>query len=199
MQDFYRFHKTVEAIKSKKMAAYFVPKGGPASLKEAKTFFAIVPRTMEFLALSNTQWNRLLQEEIIKIRVAPGWGEEPEEGPSKTYTARMRAYPAGIKDLEGHLKGPMDLVLMVRCEYDDALKVFGERGAAESLRTEVSSTPWQPAICQPTPSQTDTRHRRMRRSRIASSSNSMMGCGTPRERWRARSLSPPTPTLNRPS
>ncbi|KAK1835642.1 P-loop containing nucleoside triphosphate hydrolase protein [Podospora conica] len=137
VQDFYWLSKTVQALKSKKMAAYFVPKGGPsASLKEAHVFYAIVPRSDEFLTLCQTHWNRLCQQELFKIRVANGWADEAAP---KTFTARILEHTP--RDLQDHVssKFPTDLALVVRCDYEDRLKVFDERGAAEALRTSCVS------------------------------------------------------------
>ena len=53
-----------------------------------------------------------------------------------TFKANTLAYPSGVGELWDHAsnKFPLDLVITVRGEYKESLKLFGERSAVEAVR-----------------------------------------------------------------
>ena len=63
-------------------------------------------------------------------------GEEGETGkrPNKL-RACIISFPGGLRELTDHVKPdkyPNDLVLAVRCDYSESLRLFGDRGAAQA-------------------------------------------------------------------
>jgi hypothetical protein len=103
------------------------------SLENARVFYAIVPRSEDFVVAYKEYWSRLAQQEFVKLGIFESWDQDAEP---KLSRARIMAYKDGIPELKDHVSAghPHDLVLSVQVEYSEMVKVFDGPGAAEAER-----------------------------------------------------------------
>jgi hypothetical protein len=190
-QDFFWINEVVEALRMTKMAGYFVPKGQESSFQAARVFYAVIPRSEDFVIRYKDFWNRLTDQGLLKLRLYENWNEDIDAEPM-LFRARILAHKDGVSELKGHVSSdhPHDLVLSVQVEYSEMVKVFAGRGAAEAERIVC----WMP-LDNPLHS-ADMEYRRTRRIRVVSHWSSTPACRKPRERSGGRSVSRPMPNLS---
>ncbi len=141
VQDFFWLNQSTLEIAASRLPAYFVPKYDGGSID---TFFAVIHRTDAFVARFEEPWNRLSQEEYLKVRIRKNpSGQDGDQGKGlragdkkkdKLLKARIISNPKTIRDLRDHVKPekyPNDLVLAVSSSEGELLRMFGDRTAAQ--------------------------------------------------------------------